>query len=249
MRMGMTQVIFGAALGFILAQSVLYGLRRSIDWLPRGPLLARMRMPSPVPGSAIAGVLIRYAGLLGVCAALLTLGTWAVGDYLKARSAQRAAMVALSEAATAPGTGTRAAPEDVTRLAAASEAPSPTPLVNADPYADPAFKVPRRAHRSGATASLTDTFLERSEAKARSDLLDEIRQHSQRSQYDCEAAARADKYLKAGLDVWGFQAWQGKYFPVGTYKGATLPECKALKNVTDPAALDLRSTVAQQHSS
>jgi len=72
-----------------------------------------------------------------------------------------------------------------------------------------------------------------------------MKQHASRSQYDCEAADRAGRYLKAGLDVWGFGAWQLKYFPTEGYKGATLIACKDIPNVVDPSQLDLQSTVAQ----
>jgi hypothetical protein len=70
--------------------------------------------------------------------------------------------------------------------------------------------------------------------------------HASRSQYDCEAAERAGRYLKAGLDVWGFAAWQLKYFPVEGYKGATLAGCKNIPNVVDPTRPDLQSTVARE---
>jgi hypothetical protein len=95
--------------------------------------------------------------------------------------------------------------------------------------------------------SLKETLLQRSEGKARADLLRETQQHLYRSQYDCEAADRAGKYLKAGLDVWGFAAWQIRYFPVDSYKGATLPECKDIKDVVDPSPLHSQSTVAQEN--
>jgi hypothetical protein len=67
----------------------------------------------------------------------------------------------------------------------------------------------------------------------------------QRSQYDCEAAERAEHYLKVGLDVWGFAAWQQRYFPMDGYKGATLEQCRDIKAIV-PGSLDLQSTVAQQ---
>jgi hypothetical protein len=119
-----------------------------------------------------------------------------------------------------------------------------------DPYADPDYKVHRRAHRPGSALSLRETLLQRSEAKAHAELLRDMQLHASRSQYDCEAAERAGRYLKAGLDVWGFAAWQLKYFPVEGYKGATLAGCKDLPNVVDPTQPDLQSTVAQgSHSS
>ena len=95
--------------------------------------------------------------------------------------------------------------------------------------------------------SLKETLVQRSEAKARADLLREIQQHVHRSQYDCEATERANKYLNAGLDVWGFATWQLKYFPMNSYKGATLPQCRDVENVVDPSGLDLQSTVANEN--
>jgi hypothetical protein len=70
-----------------------------------------------------------------------------------------------------------------------------------------------------------------------------------RSQYDCEAADHANKYLKAGLDVWGFAAWQLKHFPVDSYSGATLAQCKDIKNVIDPTRLNLQSALARENHS
>ncbi|HEV8019030.1 MAG TPA: hypothetical protein VGP32_10775, partial [Steroidobacteraceae bacterium] len=115
-----------------------------------------------------------------------------------------------------------------------------------DPYTDPDFRVHRRSRRT-ANPSLKESILQRAEARARADLLTETQQHLNRSQYDCEAADRADKYLKAGLDVWGFASWQVKHFPVDGYTGATLAQCRDIKNVVDPGRLDLQSTVAQDN--
>jgi hypothetical protein len=46
--------------------------------------------------------------------------------------------------------------------------------------------------------------------------------------------------------VWGFAAWQAKYFPVENYKGASLPQCRDIPDVIDPAHINIQSTVAQQ---
>src|SRR5262249_34404015 len=124
----------------------------------------------------------------------------------------------------------------------AEAAPAPAAAPEASPYADPDFKVQPRKR----TSSLQQALVERSEVKARKDLLRETQQHLHRSQYDCEAADRASRYIKAGLDVWGFAMWQMKYFPMESYKGATLPQCKHIEKVIDPSWLDLQSTVAQQ---
>ncbi len=114
----------------------------------------------------------------------------------------------------------------------------------ADPYADPEFKVQRKAHHGGD--SLRDSLLQKSELRARNELVHDLQQHAQRSQYDCEAAARADRYLKAGLDVWGFANWQVKYFPADSFRGAKLDQCRTIKNVV-ASSVDLQSAIARQN--
>jgi hypothetical protein len=34
---------------------------------------------------------------------------------------------------------------------------------------------------------------------------------------------------------------------MGSYKGATLPQCKDIKNIVEPSELDSRSTVADEN--
>jgi hypothetical protein len=109
------------------------------------------------------------------------------------------------------------------------------------------FKIRRKPRPAGSPLSLKEALVRRSEEKARADLLKQTQQYARRSQYDCEAAERASKYVKAGLDVWGFTAWQLKYFPMNTYKGATLEQCADITNVVDPSSLDLQSTVADKN--
>jgi len=163
---------------------------------------------------------------------------WAVGDYLAAQSARSAATADVLEPSTAvPVSDAHGSAHEV-----AGHAPAAVPVDNVDPYTDSDFKVQRRSGHS-----LKETLLQRSEGKARADLLRETQQHLYRSQYDCEAADRASKYLKAGLDVWGFATWQIRYFPENSYKGATLPQCKDIKDVVDPSPLHLQSTVAQEN--
>ncbi|MGH8306146.1 MAG: hypothetical protein ACRETG_11095 [Steroidobacteraceae bacterium] len=245
--MSMTQIVIGTALGFMISQGALYGARQFVGWMQRGELRVRIRTLTP-SGPAILAGFVRYAPPLGVSAALVTLGVWAIGDYLAAKSARSAALASVSEPAPAAPTSDRTGSPQAAGSARALEVPAPegTPEAAVDPYADSAFKVQRRVHRAGTPVSLRETLVLRSEARARADLLRETQQHLQRSQYDCEAAVHADKYVKAGLDVWGFEAWQSKYFPMDGYKGARLPQCKDIKSVVAPS-LDLRSTVAREN--
>lgn len=248
--MSMIQLVIGTAFGFLVAQGLLYGLSRLLGWLRGGELLQRARAMRATPAPAVVNALIRYAAPAGVSVALLiallTLAVWATNDYLAAKSARNAAAHLFDSPAAVPG------PEHDTppvRSVALTPAPAPEAIdepVSAaqDPYADPAFRVQRKARRAGA-ASLKETLVQKSEARARSELLRELQQHVRRSQYDCEAAARADRYLKAGLDVWGFAAWQVKYFPQTTYRGATLDQCLDIKSVI-ASSVDLQSAVAQQ---
>jgi len=248
--MSMTQLIVASALGFIAAQGSLYGMRSFAGWLQRDGVRARLGGMIPSSAHGFIGGFIRYAAPVGASVALVTLGAWALGDYLSARAARSALAAGGLDAATAAavvdGSGT---PED-----AAASVPAPvsdataasTPVSTVNPYADEDYKVHHKKHRAGTAANLEETLLQRSETKARAELMRDIQQHVARSQYDCEAADRAAHYFKAGLDVWGFASWQAKYFPTDSYPGATLPQCSDIKNVIDPAALNLQSTVAQQ---
>ena len=247
--MTMMQLIIGTALGFIAAQSGLYGIRHSLGWLQREEVSTRVRA---LPGHVIVGGFIRYAAPIGAAAALITLAVWGVGDYLAARAARSATLANALDSATPAGAAQVQGAADEPGAVSASTATEPASSLQVDgvdPYADPDYKVHRRVHRTGSAVTLKETLLQRSEAKARSELLQDMQQHAARSQYDCEAADRAARYLKAGLDVWGFGAWQLKYFPLEGYRGATLVGCKDIPNVVDPSQLNLQSTVAQDNHS
>lgn len=246
--MSMTKLVIGTVLGFLIAQGLLYGLGRLIGWLDQVGLLARARTVRATAESTVLGALIRYAAPIGIGAAFITLGIWAVNDYLAAKSALNAEAQLFNSSAPDPeqlASGSHSA------ALAHPPAPAPEALEETaarapDPYADPEFRVQRKAHRAAGAASLKEKLLRQSEARAREALLRELQQHVNRSQYDCEAAERAGKYLKAGLDVWGFAAWQVKYFPVDNYRGATLERCRSIKTVV-PSSVDLQSAVAQQN--
>jgi hypothetical protein len=247
--MSMTQLVIGTALGFFVAQGVLYSIKRLSDWLQRSGARKRILKLPPSLGSTFISGFTKYATLVGAGAAVITLGVWAVGDYLAAQSARSAATADVLEPSAVPVSDAHGLPGEVAGHAPAPKVDRSTavPVDNVDPYTDSDFKVQRRSHRAGTALSLKETLLQRSEGKARADLLRETQQHLYRSQYDCEAADRASKYLKAGLDVWGFAMWQIRYFPADSYKGATLPQCKDIENVVDPSSLHLQSTVAQEN--
>jgi hypothetical protein len=243
----MTRLVIGTALGFLLAQGLLYVLGRMIAWLGQSDLLARVRAGRAAGEPGVLGALVSYAAPLGIGAALITLGVWAVSDYLAAKSARNseASLFESSDPASDPGQATpRLQGASLTRPPSAPEVGDTADAT--DPYADPEFRVQHRMHRSGTGPSLKETLVRQSEARAREALLRELKQHVDRSQYDCEAADRASKYLKAGLDVWGFANWQVKYFPVDSFRGATSERCRGIKNVV-ASSVDLQSAVAQQN--
>ncbi|HEV2285018.1 MAG TPA: hypothetical protein VGR80_03155 [Steroidobacteraceae bacterium] len=238
--MTMIQLVTGTAIGFLLAQAVLYGSRRLLGWLRPGALAPRLRALR-APGPTVLSACIRYAAPVAISVALATLGVWGVSDYLAAKSARSAEANLFDTPAAGSG-------EEAPRVASAALTPPPPepaeePVNAADPYADPEFKVQRKAHGGDA---LRDSLLQKSELRARNELLRDLKQHAQRSQYDCEAAARAGRYLKAGLDVWGFASWQVKYFPADSYRGATLDQCRTIKTVV-ASSVDLQSAVARQN--
>jgi hypothetical protein len=248
--MSMIQLVIGTAFGFLVAQGLLYGLGWLIGWLRQSDLLARARAVRATPAPTVLSALIKYAAPFGISAALITLGVWAVNDYLAAKSARNAEASLFDPSAAAPvpqqsvppvrsaSLTPPAAPEAVDELAGSVH----------NPYADPEFKVQRKPRRTGSAASLKETLVQKSEARARNELLRELQQYVHRSQYDCEAADRADKYLKAGLDVWGFATWQVKYFPANNYRGASLEQCREIKSVV-ASSVDLQSAIAQQNPS
>jgi hypothetical protein len=248
--MSMTQLVIGTALGFFVAHGVLHSIKLLIGWLQRSDARKRILKLTPSLGSTFIGGFTKYAAPVGAGAAVITLGVWAVGDYLAEKSARSAATADVLEPSTAmPVSDRHGSPDEVAGLAPAPKVDRSTavPVDNVDPYTDSDFKVQRRSHHARTALSLKETLLQRSEAKAHADLLRETQQHLYRSQYDCEAADRASKYLRAGLDVWGFATWQIRHFPVDRYKGATLPQCKDIKNVVDPSPSHLQSTVAQEN--
>jgi hypothetical protein len=245
--MSMTQLVIGTALGFMVAQGVLYGVKRLAGWLQRDEVRRQIRSVTHAPGPALISGFVRYAAPLGLGAALITLGAWAVKDHFAAKAARSAPLADVEPSGAVVLSDTQDSREAVATAAAAAAINPPAAVApsSVDPYADSEFRLPARPHRARSTLSLKETLVQREEAKARADLLKETQQQRNRSQYDCEAAERAEKYLKAGLDVWGFASWQVKYFPVERYQGATLPQCKGIKNVIDPSRLDLKSAVAQ----
>lgn len=256
--MSMSQLVIGAAVGYIVAHLVLFGTKYSMAWLRRDAVQMRLRVLASTPGPTVAAGLIKYGAVIGASAALLALGAWAIGDYYAAKSASSAVAASAADSpAPAPASSPQRSEEEVAAQRASRQAVRVASAAvfdgaaaqAANPYSDPAFKVERPAHHAGDAASLTEKLVRRSEVRARAELLADTKQHAGRSQYDCEAADRAQKYLQADLDVWGFAAWQVKYFPTDGYKGATLTQCRDIKSVVDPTELDLRSTVAQgRHS-
>ena len=242
--MTMTQLILGCALGFMVAQGIVYGLKR---------IFARKKTVVPVrPGAAQAvrpsylRTFIRYAAPVSACAAFLMLAAWTIGDYMAGRAnhtvnvepADTPAEAAVADAQAA--TGTVAAP-DPAPAEVADTAPRPAPTI--DPYADADFKV---KHHARGALSLKEKLVQHAEQKADSELLRDTQAHAQRSQYDCETADHAQRYLKAGLDVWGFTTWQAKYFPVGSYQGATLAVCREIKDLLDPSRRNLQASVTSE---
>jgi hypothetical protein len=245
----MTELVIGAALGFILGECALLGLKRVARSLQRDGLTIRLRNLPALQRSTIIGRVLRNAAVFAAGAGVFALAAWSVSNYLAARDAQRAANTASSNpVAAAPSFPTEAGAVKYQGAGSAHApvAPLAAQVADTDPYADPDFKSPRQPHHSGTPRRLTEVLLQRSETKARADLLKETQEHAQRSQYDCEAAAHAAQYLKSGLDVWGFAAWQRKYFPLDGYQGATLAQCKIIENRVDGSDADSSETVVAE---
>ncbi|MBS0577720.1 MAG: hypothetical protein JSR36_00495 [Proteobacteria bacterium] len=232
--MSMTQLVLGCALGFLIAEGILWAFRHL---LRRRAPAARAARTESIPSSYIRAF-IQYAAPVGASVAFVALGAWTVQDYLSAKSARAAAEQPEAPLAAEPAPD--AASESIAAApAGADEEAEPR---QPDPYKDAEFRVVRHAHPG---EPLRDRLVQRAEQKAGAQLLAELRAHAQRSQYDCEAVEHAQRYLKAGLDVWGFSMWQSKHFPVEKYPGATLPQCQELERTVDPSLINLKSAVAR----
>src|SRR5258708_37612073 len=85
--LSMTQLIFGAALGFLLGEGVLHGIKHSIGWLQRDEVRKRVGKLSSVRGSELIGGLIQYRRVIGAKCARISLSVWRVAGYLAARAA------------------------------------------------------------------------------------------------------------------------------------------------------------------
>jgi hypothetical protein len=234
--MNMIQVVIGSALGCLIGQAVAAAARQL--FVSRATTGVRAELDKVVPIGWLRSS-ARYAMPVCASAAVIVLGIWAVGDYMTSHAANAAAPfeppVAAAPEPQPPGD---AAPDSAAHDAGADQAPE-SAAAKKDPYADPEFKV----HRRGTT--LKDKLLQHAEAKAGNELLRDMKRHAQRSQYDCEAAVQAERYLKTGLDVWGFGAWHSKYFPQAGYGGSTLEQCRGIKDLVEPAALNLSAAATR----
>jgi hypothetical protein len=244
----MSQIVIGSTLGFVLAQCLLQGVKLVFVSARREEMRQRLRTAFSLRESGLADGFVKYAGAVALVAALTVLGGWSLADYLEAKSSAAATKDTEVAQGAAESLPAPARPEaNGLDAGAAADPVADRDYANesaVDPYSDSEFSVRRRARRGAS--DLKDAFLQRSEEKARSDLLKQTQEREQRSQYDCEVAAHAARYIKAGLDVWGFATWQAKYFPLDGYKGATLPECKSIRDVIDPKRINVKSAVANR---
>src|SRR6267154_554855 len=119
--MSMTQLIIGTALGFFVAQGVLYGIRHLIGWLQRSDARKRILKPTRSLGSALISAFIKYAAPVGAGAAVITLCVWAVGDHLAAKSARSAATADVFKRSTlVPASDPHGSPDELARTASVS---------------------------------------------------------------------------------------------------------------------------------
>src|SRR5690242_18824340 len=140
--MSMTQVVIGAALGCLAAQGGLYGFRQLAGWMQRDGLGARLRALAPSPDSSLVAAFVKYAGPVGMGVALVTLGVWAVSDYVAARSVRSATLAGVAD--SAPPVPAAAAPDQGSNEAApvhtAEQVDAAAPAADrTSPYADPDY--------------------------------------------------------------------------------------------------------------
>src|SRR5262249_32741385 len=158
----MIQLVLGAAVGFLVGQGVLHTVKSLNGWFQREEVGERVRS---LQGAALVGTFVKYSGVVGAVGALITLGVWAVEDYMAARSTHAALNAPdLPVSAPVPGSdlhGSTAAvatpPPEVSPNVAHAV---PARLKDPDPYSDPEFKVQRRPRRGGTAVSLKETLVQ-----------------------------------------------------------------------------------------
>src|SRR5580698_6350106 len=91
--MSMVQLIVGTALGVFLAQGVLYVLSQTLTAMRPAAARGRTVPGTATRGSGVVGGFVRHAALIATGLALVTLGVWAVRDYM-ATSAARSSTLA-----------------------------------------------------------------------------------------------------------------------------------------------------------
>jgi len=72
--MSMTQLVIGTALGFFVAQGVLYSIKHLIGWVQRSDARKRILKLPPALGSTFIGGFTKYATLIGASAAVNHVG-------------------------------------------------------------------------------------------------------------------------------------------------------------------------------
>src|ERR1700704_3197674 len=70
--MSMTQLVIGTALGFFVAQGVLYSVQHLIGWLRRSDTRKRILKPTPTLASTLIGGFTKEAALGGLGGAICT---------------------------------------------------------------------------------------------------------------------------------------------------------------------------------
>src|SRR5262249_52212579 len=115
--MSMIQTVIGAALGFIVAQGALVGIRHLAGWVQQGEVRERIRALTPESGQAIIDWFNKHAAQLGACAVLITIGIWAVSDFMKSKSADAATASAVDLQAAAPESPVQASTQEEAKSA------------------------------------------------------------------------------------------------------------------------------------
>jgi len=169
--LSMTQLIFGAALGFLLGEGVLHGLKQSIG----------CSSATKCVNGLVSFVRARnraHRRFHQVCGcnrgdrALITLGVWGVGDYLAAKSVHRAMSANTSDGGRGgllTGSAWLSERGYADRFAASGNSATAVRVDNVAPYADPAFKVQRRPQHAATSLSADSGAAVRSKSPGRRD--------------------------------------------------------------------------------
>ena len=233
--MSMTQLVLGCALGFIVAQGLLYGLRRLFGGKARAAAPRPTRSPCRCPMCAPSSAMPRRCSPAppSCCSGPGRCRTTCP------RSRARGGRGEVPDPVVAPRHRQPASEPSAAAAPADAEAPPQT----ASPIRTRTRTSASRIMRA-ARASRTSSCSVPNRRRARSCWRSCASTRSARSTTARPPTTRRSTSRRASM-CGASPPGRPSTFPVENYQGATLPQCQQIQSAIDPARMNLKSAVAQ----